>query len=128
MRRCSYLVPCDLWLFSGLYVVVDVRTEDVFALTQLGLLEVPHLGVEAETRVVLGYRERHGHLHTVRGVPAKCTKPTLSTSLTETANVSFALEKTFKCSLFHGDQRERDISRSRYDSETTLFFIAEMSL
>lgn len=106
MRRCSYLVPCDLWLFSGLYVVVDVRTEDVFALTQLGLLEVPHLGVEAETRVVLGHRERHGHLHTVRGVPAKHTKPTPSTSLTETDNVSFALEKAFKRSLSEISGRE----------------------
>lgn len=110
----SYLVPCNLWLFSGLYVVVNVRTEDVFALTQLGLLEVPHLGVVAETCVVLGHRERHRHFHTVRGVPAKHTKPTPSTSYTETG-ISFMLEKAFKCTFFHCDQWERGISRSNYD-------------
>lgn len=110
----SHLVPCDLWLSSGLNVVVYVGTEDVFALTQLGLLEVPHLGVVAETRVVLGHRERHRHFHTVRGVPAKHTKSTQSTSLTETG-ISFALEKAFKRSFFRDDRRERGISRLHYD-------------
>lgn len=81
-RTWSYLVPGDLWDFSRLCVVLYVRTEDVFALTQLGLLKVPHLGVVTETRVVLGHRERHRHLHTVRGVPAKDTKPTRFTLCT----------------------------------------------
>lgn len=122
-----YLVPGHGRLLVGCEIVVDVRAADHFALGDLGVLLVSYPAAEAESLLALLHRQRHGHLHTVRGVPAKHTKPTPSTSLTETANVSFALEKAFKRSLFDGDQRERDISRSHYDSES-LFFIAEMSL
>lgn len=66
-----YLVPHDLRLHSLLYVILNAWADDVFAFAQLRLLKEPHFGVVAEVCVILRHREGHGHLHAIRGVPAK---------------------------------------------------------
>ena len=67
--RDPHLVPGDLGLHPGLYVIIYPWAGDLLVLAELRLLGEPHQGVVAEVGVVLRHRQRHGHLHAVRGVP-----------------------------------------------------------
>ncbi len=66
-----YLVPGHGRLLVGCEIVVDVRAADHFALGDLGVLLVPYPAAEAESLLALLHRQRHRHLHTVRGVSVK---------------------------------------------------------
>lgn len=65
----THLVPGNVRLFARLNVIIDVGTEDVFALAELSLLTSSHVGVVAHVGVVLRHGQRHGDLHAVCGVP-----------------------------------------------------------